>query len=256
MKRVIWQLRTLKQKISEDIMQNLFGYSRALAIGDVHGMYEKLIKLMDKIRFNPDEDLLIFLGDYIDRGPDSGRCLQYILALQQQYPDVVVCLMGNHEVMMSSHFMQKRGSYNNLIVDYADSWLDNGGLETLQQLEELDAATKEELLQWVMNLPVKYQYQDYFFCHAGVDPDVPLAMQNEFDMLWRRQRWWERYSGEETIVVGHTPVQKVMKRTGKERRTPKPLFLPNHIVMCDTGAYISGGKLSCVDVLTGKVWQA
>ncbi|MBR4526336.1 MAG: serine/threonine protein phosphatase [Acidaminococcaceae bacterium] len=237
-------------------MQNLFGYSRVLAIGDVHGMYEKLIKLMDKIRFNPDEDLLIFLGDYIDRGPDPGRCLQYIFALQQQYPDVVFCLMGNHEVMMSSYFMQKRGSYNNLIVDYAGSWLDNGGLETLKQLDEMDADTKEELLQWVMNLPVKYQYQDYFFCHAGVDPDVPLAVQNEFDMLWRRQQWWEQYKGEETLVVGHTPVQKVMKLTGKERRTPKPLFLANHVIMCDTGAYMSGGKLSCVDVLAGKVWQA
>ena len=237
-------------------MQNLFGYSRVLAIGDVHGMYEKLIKLMDKIRFNPDEDLLIFLGDYIDRGPDPGRCLQYFFALHQQYPDVVVCLMGNHEVMMSSYFMQKRGSYNNLIVDYAGSWLDNGGLETLKQLDEMDADTKEELLQWVMNLPVKYQYQDYFFCHAGVDPDVPLAVQNEFDMLWRRQQWWEQYKGEETLVVGHTPVQKVMKLTGKERRTPKPLFLTNHVIMCDTGAYMSGGKLSCVDVLAGKVWQA
>lgn len=237
-------------------MQNLFGYSRVLAIGDVHGMYEKLIKLMDKIRFNPDEDLLIFLGDYIDRGPDPGRCLQYIFALQQQYPDVVFCLMGNHEVMMSSYFMQKRGNYNNLIVDYAGSWLDNGGLETLKQLDEMDADTKEELLQWVMNLPVKYQYQDYFFCHAGVDPDVPLAVQNEFDMLWRRQQWWEQYKGEETLVVGHTPVQKVMKLTGKERRTPKPLFLANHVIMCDTGAYMSGGKLSCVDVLAGKVWQA
>lgn len=237
-------------------MQNLFGYSRVLAIGDVHGMYEKLIKLMDKIRFNPDEDLLIFLGDYIDRGPDPGRCLQYIFALQQQYSDVVVCLMGNHEVMMSSYFMQKRGSYNNLIVDYAGSWLDNGGLETLKQLDEMDADTKEELLQWVMNLPVKYQYQDYFFCHAGVDPDVPLAVQNEFDMLWRRQQWWEQYKGEETLVVGHTPVQKVMKLTGKERRTSKPLFLTNHVIMCDTGAYMSGGKLSCVDVLAGKVWQA
>ena len=237
-------------------MQNLFGYSRVLAIGDVHGMYEKLIKLMDKIRFNPDEDLLIFLGDYIDRGPDPGGCLQYIFALQQQYPDVVVCLMGNHEVMMSSYFMQKRGSYNNLIVDYAGSWLDNGGLETLKHLDEMDADTKEELLQWVMNLPVKYQYQDYFFCHAGVDPDLPLAVQNEFDMLWRRQQWWEQYKGEETLVVGHTPVKKVMKFTGKERRTPKPLFLANHVIMCDTGAYMSGGKLSCVDVLAGKVWQA
>ena len=225
-------------------MQNLFGYSRVLAIGDVHGMYEKLIKLMDKIRFNPDEDLLIFLGDYIDRGPAPGRCLQYIFALQQQYSDVVVCLMGNHEVMMSSYFMQKRGNYNNLIVDYAGSWLDNGGLETLKQLDEMEADTKEELLQWVMNLPVKYQYQDFFF------------VQNEFDMLWRRQQWWEQYKGEETLVVGHTPVQKVMKLTGKERRTPKPLFLTNHVIMCDTGAYMSGGKLSCVDVLAGKVWQA
>ena len=112
------------------------------------------------------------------------------------------------------------------------------------------------IAQWVMNLPVKFQYQDYFFCHAGVDPDVPLAVQNEFDMLWRRQQWWEQYKGEETLVVGHTPVQKVMKLTGKERRTPKPLFLANHVIMCDTGAYMSGGKLSCVDVLAGKVWQA
>lgn len=237
-------------------MQNLFGYSRVLAVGDVHGMYEKLIKLMDKIRFNPEEDLLLFLGDYIDRGSDPARCLQYIYTLQQQYPDVVVCLMGNHEVMMTSYFMQKHGSYNNLIVDYADSWLDNGGLDTLRQLDALAADAKEELLQWVMNLPVKYQYQDYFFCHAGVDPNVPLAVQNEFDMLWLRQQWWEQYNGEEIMVVGHTPVQIVVKYAGKERRTPRPLFLPNRVIMCDTGAYMSGGKLSCVDVLTGKVWQA
>ena len=58
-------------------MQNLFGYSRLLAIGDVHGMYEKLIKLADIIRFNPEEDMLLFLGDYIDRGQEPDRCLQY-----------------------------------------------------------------------------------------------------------------------------------------------------------------------------------
>ena len=106
-----------------------------------------------------------------------------------------------------------------------------------------------------MTLPIKYQYQEYFFCHAGVDPDVPLSVQTEFDMLWRRQEWWEQYRGAETVVVGHTPVQKVMKSAGKERRAPKPLFLPNHIIMCDTGAYMSGGKLSCVDVLSRKFWQ-
>ena len=237
-------------------MKNLFGYSRVLAIGDVHGMYEKLIKLTEKIRFNPEEDLLIFLGDYIDRGPASARCLQYIFDLQQQYPDSVVCLLGNHEVMMSSYLALHRGSYNNLIVDYADSWLENGGFATLRQLHELDADKRNILIDWATNLPVKFQYQEYFFCHAGLDPDVPLAVQNEFDLLWRRQQWWEKYKGEETVVAGHTPVQKVKKQAEQTRRIPKPLFFPNKVIMCDTGAYMQGGKLSCVDVLSKKVWQA
>ena len=232
-------------------MKNLFGYSRVLAVGDVHGMYEKLITLMDKIRFDPEEDLLIFLGDYIDRGPDSVRCLQYVYDFQHAHPDSVICLLGNHEVMMSSYLMQKRVNYNTVIADYADSWLENGGFETLQQLNELEKAKKDELLRWVENLPVKYQYQEFFFCHAGVDPDVLLPAQTEFDMLWRRQQWWEQYRGEETIVVGHTPVQKVKKRA----RYAKPLFLPNNIIMCDTGAYMTGGKLTCVDVLSQEIWQ-
>ena len=233
-------------------MKGLFGYSRVLAIGDIHGMYEKLIKLMDKIHFISDEDLLVFLGDYIDRGPDSAQCLQYVYDLQHAYPDSVICLMGNHEVMMSSYLMQKRVNYNTVIADYADSWLENGGFEALKQLDELENDTKNELLRWVENLPVKYQYQEFFFCHAGVDPELPLTVQNEFDMLWRRQQWWEYYKGVETIVVGHTPVQKVKKQA----RYAKPLFLQNNIIMCDTGAYMTGGKLSCVDVLSRKAWQA
>lgn len=236
-------------------MKNLFGYSRVLAIGDIHGMYDKLIKLMDMIHFSPEEDLVLFLGDYVDRGPASVKCVQYVYELQQTYPDHVVCLLGNHEVMMSSYLMQKRGNYNTLIADYAESWLDNGGFATLQQLKELDTVQKDELVTWVTNLPVKYQYQEYFFCHAGVDPDVPLSVQSEYDMLWRRQNWWEQYKGKETIVVGHTPVQKVNKQAGQGRKAPKPLFMPNNIIMCDTGAYMSGGKLSCIDVLSKKVCQ-
>ena len=233
-------------------MKNLFGYSRVLAVGDIHGMYEKLIMLMDKIKFDPEEDLLVFLGDYIDRGPDSVRCLQYVYDLQHVHSDSVICLMGNHEVMMSSYLMQKRTNYNTVIADYADSWLENGGFETLQQLNELDKDKREELVEWATNLPIRFQYQDFFFCHAGVDPNVPLSVQNEFDMLWRRQQWWEQYKGVETIVVGHTPVQKIKKQA----RYAKPLFLPNNVIMCDTGAYMTSGKLSCVDVLSKKVWQA
>ena len=237
-------------------MKNLFGYARVLVIGDIHGMYDKLIKVMDKIRFAPEEDLLLFLGDYVDRGPDSVKCLQYVYNLQHAWQDSVVCLMGNHEVMLSSYFIKKRGSYTNLIVDYADSWLDNGGFETLRQLDALDKEKREELVAWLENLPVRFQYQDFFFCHAGINADIPLEAQNEFDMLWKRDGWRERYNGEKTIVVGHTPVQKVNKQVEYTRRVPKPLFLQNHIILCDTGAYMPGGRLSCVDVLSRKVWQA
>ena len=204
-----------------------------------------------KISFDPEEDLLVFLGDYIDRGPDSVNCLQYVYDLQHRNPDSVICLMGNHEVMLSSYLIEKRGIYNTLIGDYSESWLENGGFQTLQQLKETDAKKREELLAWVTDLPVKYQYQEFFFCHAGIDPDVPLSVQNEYDMLWRRRKWWEQYKGAETIVTGHTPIQKIKKGT----RSVKPLFLSNRVIMCDTGAYMAGGKLSGVDVLSRKVWQ-
>ena len=232
-------------------MKDLFGYARVIAIGDIHGMYEKLTALMEKISFDPEEDLLVFLGDYIDRGPDSVKCLQYVYDLQRRNPDSVICLLGNHEVMLSSYLIEKRGIYNTLIGDYSESWLENGGFRTLQQLKETDAKKREELLAWVTDLPVKYQYQEFFFCHAGIDPDVPLSVQNEYDMLWRRRKWWEQYKGTETIVTGHTPIQKIKKVT----RSVKPLFLPNRVIMCDTGAYMTGGKLSGVDVLSRKVWQ-
>ena len=144
-------------------MKDLFGYARVIAIGDIHGMYEKLTALMEKISFDPEEDLLVFLGDYIDRGPDSVNCLQYVYDLQHRNPDSVICLMGNHEVMLSSYLIEKRGIYNTLIGDYSESWLENGGFQTLQQLKETDAKKREELLAWVTDLPVKYQYQEFFF---------------------------------------------------------------------------------------------
>lgn len=65
-------------------------YKRILAVGDIHGMYDKLIKLMEQVQFNPAEDLLIFLGDYIDRGPQSLECVDYVMALNN-YKTIPCC---------------------------------------------------------------------------------------------------------------------------------------------------------------------
>ena len=63
-------------------------YKRILAVGDIHGMYQKLLSLMDQVQFNPADDLLVFLGDYIDRGPQSLECLDYVMDICKQFPDL------------------------------------------------------------------------------------------------------------------------------------------------------------------------
>lgn len=237
-------------------MKNIFNYFRVLAVGDIHGMYEKLVELIDMVHFDPDYDLLLFLGDYVDRGPDSVRCLQYVYDLKETFGDSVVCLLGNHEVMMSSYYLRKRGICNDLMMDYADSWFDNGGMKTFEQLEQLDKKTCDRLVDWVTDMPVSFRYKNYFFCHAGVDPDVPLDFQTDFDLLWARGEWKEHYHGFDTVVVGHSPVQNLKKRLSFGKRLVVPQFFENHVIMCDTGAFMGGGRLSCVDVLSGKFWQA
>lgn len=237
-------------------MKNIFNYFRVLAVGDIHGMYDKLINLIDMVHFDPDYDLLVFLGDYVDRGPDSVRCLQYVYDLKEIFGDSVVCLLGNHEVMMSSYYLRKRGICNELMMDYADSWFDNGGMKTFEQLEQLDKKTCNRLIDWVTDMPVSFRYKKYFFCHAGVDPDVPLDFQTDFDLLWARGEWKERYHGVDTVVVGHSPVQNLKKRSSFGKKLVVPQFFENRVIMCDTGAFMSGGRLSCVDVLSGKFWQA
>ena len=195
-------------------------YKRILAVGDIHGMYDKLIKLMEKVQFNPEEDLMIFLGDYIDRGPQSLESLDYVMNLQQQYPERVVCLKGNHEAMCVNYYWFKADKIGFILagkdLQAALMWSGNGGKETKRQFTKLEKPELQARLSWMRKLPNCYQIEDFYFCHAGIAPNTPQ-------------------------------------------------FLKNHIIMCDTGAYMDGiplnsrvvsGKLSCVDVLNKTFWQA
>lgn len=236
-------------------------YKRILAVGDIHGMYEKLIKLMEKVRFNPEEDLLVFLGDYIDRGPQSLECLDYVMALNKQYPERVVPLLGNHEAMCINYYRYEGHSYGFMIDDLdrdmISVWLDNGGYDTFRQFKKLKKAELQKHLRWMRMLSNHYETEGYYFCHAGIQPFIPLNKQREKDLLWIREAFFELYEGRYgTIVAGHTPVQDLKRKhwTGSEPPV-MPQFLQNKAIMCDTGAYREGGKLSCVDVLTERFWQ-
>ncbi|MBQ9698801.1 MAG: serine/threonine protein phosphatase [Acidaminococcaceae bacterium] len=228
-------------------------YKRILAVGDIHGMYKMLTSLMEQVQFNPEEDLLVFLGDYIDRGLQSLECLDYVMGLNIKYPERVVALKGNHEAMCINYyhyegksfgFMQEGDDMQSILV-----WLDNGGYETYKQFKTLKRAAFQKRLRWMQKLPACFRMDEYYFCHAGIQPYIPLEKQREKDLLWIRKWFYTMYSGKETIVVGHTPVQNFCDG----QTTPQ--FMENNIIACDTGSFMDDGKLSCVDVLNRNFWQ-
>ena len=216
-------------------------FRRILAVGDVHGEADCLERLWTRIAFDDAHDLLVFLGDYIDRGPAPVRTLQFVQRQTEKYRNVHA-LMGNHEAMMLS-YMDAYGLGRTLLGQF-DLWLANGGKITRKQLAALPAAEAESLMEFVRQRPIffrtSHEEEEILFVHAGVNP---AAEDSREDMLWIREAFFMGYYGDTVVVVGHTPTQML-----RRDRAPVPLFLPNNIVACDTGSYLPDGRISCVDV--------
>ena len=224
-------------------MREINEYKRIISIGDIHGHYEKVKELWEKICFNDDEDLLIFHGDYIDRGPEPVRTLQFVKSLVKGHENIIA-LKGNHEVFMQSFFDRYPFEDGECWNAY-DLWLDprNGGDITIEQLRNLDRQELAELLHFVQALPLYLDMGKYFFVHAGVNPRKhSLSEQTEEDLLWIREMFILYYNGEKNIIVGHTPVQYLAQKRNE------PLLLANNILLLDTGTAF-GRELSAVNVL-------
>jgi serine/threonine protein phosphatase 1 len=214
------------------------------AIGDVHGRHDLLLALIQRIRADiaagpPPErpPVVLFLGDYVDRGGASQKVIQEIMTLQQD-PDLrVVALRGNHD---------------QYVLDFLDDatigpqWLDYGGGVTLASYGVIPpgnrtdaAAWREARRQLIERMPPQHldflnatilvaTFGDYVFVHAGVRPDIPLSEQDPADYMSIRKPFLkakEPLPGK-VVVFGHTPFDRPSLRGGK---------LP-----LDTGAYATG----------------
>ncbi len=152
---------------------------RIIAIGDIHGRLEKLEGLIEQIAPS-DEDRLVFLGDYIDRGAESFEVVDLIVRLKRTFPKTIT-LRGNHEDFVISLFKGNQSQYQR------DIWLKmNGGDLTIASYRNKGFHLNVHQ-DFYMNLPLYWETSEYFFCHAGVRPGIPLAQQKGSDLIEIRE---------------------------------------------------------------------
>lgn len=201
------------------------------AIGDIHGCIKTLKALMAKLPYTPD-DLLVFMGDYIDRGPDSKAVVDYLLDLSQHH-DKLVLLRGNHEQMALDAMRAAEGR-----TDLDWYLAPNGAKATLKSYGGALHPAHAFMFQ---SLLLCYETDDYFFCHAGVDANFPLHKQPKETLLWMREPFiHSTLDYGKKIVFGHTQLEEV-------------LITPNKIGI-DTGC-VKGRKLSAIQLPTEQVFS-
>jgi serine/threonine protein phosphatase 1 len=236
----LWNLRSSqKQQVAARLPDGL----RVYAIGDIHGRADLLEGLLlqidaDCTRYPSSRPIVVFLGDYIDRGPASKRVLDLLLRCAQTKETVF--LKGNHETFVHRFLSEPT---------ILDEWRLCGGLETLvsyglepsfnpdaaeqtQLAKELAVYMPKQHLEFLETLDLSFGCGDFLFVHAGIRPGVPIRKQKEEDLLWIREEFLsceDRF--EKFIVHGHTPV-------------PTPDIRSSRINI-DTGAFATG-RLTCI----------
>ena len=175
---------------------------RTIAIGDVHGCAHTLLDLLQVI--NPVKgDTVIFLGDYIDRGPHSKTVVNIIMRLQADSEGSAsfIPLKGNHEDMCVDYFRPGNGMCGT-------AFMSNGGAQTI---ESFGGVISDEYLDWMSSLPVMLENEHGYFCHAGFEPDILPQDQREYTMLWIREEFLHSGSvWNKPVIHGHTPHPEVV----------------------------------------------
>ena len=219
------------------------------AIGDIHGCLNELTLLHKKIlthdKFDVKNDLIIYLGDYIDRGKDSKDVINQILKLKNNKIKTVN-LMGNHDEFMIDFLFNKKNNIENWLNFGLDQTLRSYGIEVVDFIKDgfgddiidnlrksLLSKMNEEHIKFFKELEISFSSENYLLVHAGIDPNKKLQDQTKKDFLWSRSKefFHKDFKAEKIIVHGHTPEENITNHSYR--------------INVDTGCYFSG-DLSCV----------
>jgi serine/threonine protein phosphatase 1 len=210
-------------------------------IGDIHGCATELEALLNGLPLAVG-DAVVFLGDYVDRGPASRAVVEILLELGRRRSITTTFLKGNHEDMLLA-YMGYPGRYG-------DAYLHNGGIETVVSYglppltpgPDLPAAFPDAHLEFFKTLAIRHLAPPFLMVHAGIDPQRALVDQRVEDMLWIRERFiTQRHGLPYTVCFGHTPRREVL------------MDLPYKIGL-DTGC-VYGNRLSCIELREPRLFQ-
>jgi len=167
------------------------------AIGDIHGCVTLLEKALSWVQRQSGSAPyhVVFIGDYVDRGPDSKSVLDILIAGPRRPEDLYTCIRGNHEQMCLD---------STLSAVHLNEWISNGGGATLQSFGGSIASAYTD---WMSTLPYWHEDELRIFVHAGLEPGIPLLAQDPVTLLWVREPFLRsRRSFGKHVVHGHTPV--------------------------------------------------
>lgn len=206
---------------------------RTLAIGDIHGCFRALDSLASFAAFASD-DRIVTLGDYVDRGPDSRRVIEWLI--DRDNKGGLIALRGNHELMMLAARESER-RFNEWIACGGDAVLASYGTDCLDDIPQ-------EHWQFLSkSLRSHFRTETHFFVHANAYPEIPIEEQPDFMLYWESFDSPAPHESGLTMVCGHTP-----------QRNGVPLSI-GHAICIDTWA-CGRGWLTCLDVDSGYCWQS
>lgn len=208
---------------------------RTLAIGDIHGCNQALAQLLELAKASR-EDRIVFLGDYIDRGPESRQVIETLIKIRNSHS--AIFLRGNHEVMILD---ARRDSLK------SNLWQSYGGLETVFSYgadfrPDWDTAIPDSRWQFFENTVRFFESDTHIFVHACLDPDLDIKDQPDWLLFWEYLDRLKPHKSGKIIICGHTP-----QKFGEIKDLGFGICI-------DTGP-ATGGWLTCLEVSSGEFWQ-
>lgn len=182
-------------------------YRKIFAVGDIHGCRQKLESLLDRLPYDREQDLLIFLGDYINRGSESREVISLLCDLKRN-GDHLVTLMGNHEYLLLEYQRNTDPALIPLLrMLQIEATLASYGLRDLSRLHRL-AGLPEEHRQFLTELRTSYETDSHIFVHAGLYPGQPLAQQESSALMEIRDVFLSStHDFGKVVVFGHSTFQ-------------------------------------------------